>query len=30
LGINMTAVSFELEFTTIGDDIDMVNFLIRF
>ena len=30
LGINMAAVSFELEYTTIGDDIDMVNLLVRF
>ena len=30
VGINMTAVSFELEYTSIGDDIDMINLLIRF
>lgn len=30
MGINMTAVSFELEYTKIADDIDMVNLLVRF
>jgi len=30
LGINMAAVSFELEYTKIADDIDMVNLLVRF
>jgi len=30
VGVNMTAVLFELEYTSIGDDIDMINLLIRF
>ena len=30
LGVNMAVVSFELEYTMMGDDIDMVSFLVRF
>ena len=30
LGLNMSAVAFELEYTVINDDIDMVSLLVRF
>jgi len=30
LGLNMHVVAFELEYTNIGDDLDMLNLLVRF
>jgi hypothetical protein len=30
LGLNMATVAFELEFTVIDDDIDMISFFVRF